>query len=469
MSVAEHEADYVIVGAGACGMAFADALLAESPGASIIIVDRRHKPGGHWNDSYPFVRLHGPSANYGVNSRPFGDASCDAVGLNRGLQRLASGAEICAYFDAVMQQHLLPSGRVRYLPMSELEPGGVARSLVTGRRMQLRARRKWVDATVADTQVPATHDPAFTVAGGVAWTTPDRLVHWREPVAGYVIVGGGKTAMDTALWLLEQGVAPQRLTWVRPRESWLLNRANLQVGNAFFAPTFSAAAAELEAAQQAASVPELFARLEAQRLLQRMDRGVAPTMFRCAIVSDAELAQLRRIGNVVRLGHVLAVERGRIVLAHGEVPMAPGRLYIHCSSAGLPRAPAQPVFQRGRIVLQYVRRCAPCFSAALIARLEATLDDDAAKNALCLPVAPPNEPLDWLRMHVRTARNQQAWSRVPGLQDWLCRARLDVQSGMFAHATQQDDAATQALLARYRQARRAGLERMEELLAQAGG
>lgn len=56
------EADYVVVGAGACGMAFADALLSESQ-ASIIIVDRRHQPGGHWNDSYPFVRLHGPSAN----------------------------------------------------------------------------------------------------------------------------------------------------------------------------------------------------------------------------------------------------------------------------------------------------------------------------------------------------------------------------------------------------------------------
>ena len=40
------EADYVIVGAGAVAMAFADSLLTDTD-ASIVMVDRRHKPGGH--------------------------------------------------------------------------------------------------------------------------------------------------------------------------------------------------------------------------------------------------------------------------------------------------------------------------------------------------------------------------------------------------------------------------------------
>jgi hypothetical protein len=85
----EHslEADYVIVGAGAVAMAFADTLLTDTE-ASIIMLDRRHKPGGHWNDSYPFVRLHGPSINYGVNSRPLGTGRVDQVGLNKGLHEL---------------------------------------------------------------------------------------------------------------------------------------------------------------------------------------------------------------------------------------------------------------------------------------------------------------------------------------------------------------------------------------------
>ena len=55
------DADYLIVGAGAVGMAFADTILTDTD-ARILMVDRHHCPGGHWNDAYPFVRLHQPSA-----------------------------------------------------------------------------------------------------------------------------------------------------------------------------------------------------------------------------------------------------------------------------------------------------------------------------------------------------------------------------------------------------------------------
>src|SRR5258708_21359910 len=112
------EADYLVVGAGAMGMAFVDTLASETD-ASIVVVDRNHQPGGHWTLAYPFVRLHQPSAYYGVNSRDLGSDTIDQGGLNAGYYELAGGAEVCAYFDAVMQQQLLPSGRVTYLPMSE--------------------------------------------------------------------------------------------------------------------------------------------------------------------------------------------------------------------------------------------------------------------------------------------------------------------------------------------------------------
>ena len=65
------DVDYLIMGAGAAGMAFADSLFTESD-ATMVIVDRHDRPGGHWNDAYPFVRLHQPSANYGVNSADLG-------------------------------------------------------------------------------------------------------------------------------------------------------------------------------------------------------------------------------------------------------------------------------------------------------------------------------------------------------------------------------------------------------------
>jgi len=111
---AELEADYVVVGSGAMGMAFTDVLLNETD-ATVILIDRHHRPGGHWNDAYPFVRLHQPSAFYGVNSRVLGSGAKDAVGWNAGLYKLASGAEVCAYFDQVLQQQFLPSGRAPYV------------------------------------------------------------------------------------------------------------------------------------------------------------------------------------------------------------------------------------------------------------------------------------------------------------------------------------------------------------------
>src|SRR5450759_4321815 len=122
------DADYLIVGAGAAGMAFADTLLTETK-ATIAIIDRHHRPGGHWNDSYPFVRLHQPSAIYGVNSRSLGSGAKYAQVLNKGRYELASGQEVLSYFDQVMQQRFLPSGRVRYFPMSDYAGDGTFTSL----------------------------------------------------------------------------------------------------------------------------------------------------------------------------------------------------------------------------------------------------------------------------------------------------------------------------------------------------
>ena len=87
--------DYLVAGAGAMGMAFVDTLLSETE-ADIIMVDRHAKPGGHWNVAYPFVKLHQPSAFFGVASRELSRFEKDKVGLNKGLFDLASGAEVSA-------------------------------------------------------------------------------------------------------------------------------------------------------------------------------------------------------------------------------------------------------------------------------------------------------------------------------------------------------------------------------------
>lgn len=133
------EADYVVVGAGAMGMAFTDVILTHTD-ATVAIIDRHDKPGGHWIDSYPFVRLHQPSFFYGVDSAPLGSNQIDEVGWNAGLSELATGAEVCAYFDQVMHRRFLPSGRVQFHPRSIYADGTVT-NVPSGPREHTRSQK----------------------------------------------------------------------------------------------------------------------------------------------------------------------------------------------------------------------------------------------------------------------------------------------------------------------------------------
>jgi hypothetical protein len=225
-------ADYVVKGAGAAGMAFVDELVTSSD-ATIVMVDRHARPGGHWNDAYPHVRLHQPSAFYGVSSEQLGSDSIDGYGPNAGFYELASGAEVVAYFDRVMRHRLLPSGRVTYLPMSELDDDGTVTSRMSGVERRVEAGT-FVDATWSQMRVPSTTPAPYGVAPGATCVPPNDLARRAPDFDEFVIVGAGKTAMDAAVWLLEHGTHADRIRWIVPRDSWILNRANFQPGEQFF-------------------------------------------------------------------------------------------------------------------------------------------------------------------------------------------------------------------------------------------
>jgi hypothetical protein len=375
------------------------------------------------------VRLHQPSATYGVNSRPLGNGSKDRAGLNSGLYELASGPEVLGYFDAVMNEQFLPSGRVRWLPKHELLPDGSVRSLLSGRTQPVTVRRKTVDATHLNTQVPSTRPPQYAIAEGVRVVPPNALPGIATPPDGWVIVGAGKTAMDAVICLLQQGEQPAAVRWIMPRDSWLLDRANTQPAADFFLQTFGAVAAQLQAVADASSMGDLYQRLEAAGQLLRIDPAVQPSKYHCATVSQAELAQLRRITQVLRLGRVVRVERERIVLERGEVPTTPGTVHVDCSATAIPEGvPPLPVFQGSNIVLQMVRACQPVFSAALIAHVEASwpgAEDEARKNDLCTVVPMPGPGLKWLEMMAANMANQHKWTRDENIARWLVGSRLD--------------------------------------------
>lgn len=464
------ETDYLVVGAGATAMAFVDTLLSESD-AQIAVVDRRHRPGGHWNDAYPFVRLHQPSAFYGVNSRELSSWSKDRVGLNAGFYGLASGLEVLAHFDQVMQERFLPSGRVRWLPMSEYRPraDGAHRvtSLTNGDEREIIVRKKLVDGTHAQTAIPATHRPGYRMAEGVVCIPPNRLPDIGRPYAAYTVIGSGKTGMDSCLWLLQNGIPPSRIRWIMPRDAWLLNRANQQPGADDFERTIGATIATFEAIIDAASLKDLFARLEERGLLMRIDRSVEPTTYRCAVVSPAELAEMRRIGDVVRMGHVRVIEPTRIELAEGSVPADPDTLYVDCSAAAIVHPPKVPIFDGDRINLLMVRWCQPLFSAAVIAFVESHFADEAEMNALCQVVPSPEWPVDWLRMWDVTLSNMARWRANERLSAWLSQCRLNNQVALM-RGVRPGDAAKFARLKESGEKAGAAAARIRELLALAG-
>ena len=99
------------MGAGASGLAFADVLVAEAD-VEVIVVDCQEAPGGHWLRAYPFVRLHTPSAYYGVNSLLLGEDRIDQAGENAGFYQRATGSEIREHF-AEAAERLAQTGRVR--------------------------------------------------------------------------------------------------------------------------------------------------------------------------------------------------------------------------------------------------------------------------------------------------------------------------------------------------------------------
>jgi hypothetical protein len=210
----------------------------------------------------------------------------------------------------------------------------------------------------------------------------------------------------------------------RSPDSWLINRDTVQPGEAFFHRNAGGQACQFEAAALATSVTDLFDRLERTGQLLRIDQAVRPTMFRGATISTIEVEMLRSIKNVVRKGHVRRIDRDAILLEHGETESAPNALHVDCTARGIGNRPRVPVFDGNRITLQMVRAGLFCFSAAFIAHIEGTYDDEAEKNELCGPVQIARSDLNWLDLTLADLRRGRRWGTDKALRRWVSEHRL---------------------------------------------
>jgi hypothetical protein len=272
-----------------------------------------------------------------------------------------------------------------------------------------------------------------------------------------VIVGSGKTATDAIVWLLAEGVAPDRIVWVRPRDPWMLNRAVVQPDPAV---ALGLAADTVATAADAESLDDFFLRLEAAGVLFRIDRDVVPTMAKTPTLGAWELDLLRTIEHVVRLGHIKYVTHDEIVLEEGSLPLPSGSLVVHCAASGLQYPPLVPLWAADKIRIQTIRAGFPCFNAALAGYVEATRDDDRERNRLCPPNTLPDTLASWTRMQVRGAIATRTFGAEPDIADWADACALNPSR---IDPSQRDDPGVQAAASRLADSAVQGLARMAEL------
>ncbi|RKR07976.1 putative NAD(P)-binding protein [Maribacter vaceletii] len=402
--------DYLIIGAGAMGIAFADEIFTRNSNITITLIDRRAKPGGHWNNAYPFVGLHQPAAFYGVNS--------EELGTN--TTHLSSKPEILDYYKEIIQK-FESSGRVKFFPKHNYLGNNQVVDLNNPENIiTFQVNKKVVDATYMNVEVPSTHPPKYKVDNGVPLKPLNNLDVEYNKWGSFYVIGSGKTGMDAILYLLKKGVNAENINWIAPNDAWLFNRSHIQVGK-----ISKELLKHAELIKNANKVDDVFLEMEKEGGIFRIDNSIAPVKWRCATVSPEELILLRSIKKIIRKGRIESITNKEIQLQKGTVAYPENTLFVDCTANGLSKREKRPIFSEKLITLQAVLFCQQVFSAAVIARLELTNISDTTRNNI-EPVPHPEFKEDWPKSMSTTINNLLVFHRHFPL--WMFRSRLNFMS-----------------------------------------
>jgi Pyridine nucleotide-disulphide oxidoreductase len=203
MSARVESCDVCIVGAGIAGL---NALFVASRYLSrdqkVILVDRRERVGGMWVDTYPYVRLHQPHGMFTAGNIKWT--------LGQGRSYLATKGEVLDHFEhclTVIKQRVQVEDFFGWELESHDEADGMVRIICRSsddQRLVIEAKRL---IKAYGFQVKP-NDPLEISSERILSVSPDfcdmRCDDMRASDTPVWIIGGGKTAMDTAHALITE-------------------------------------------------------------------------------------------------------------------------------------------------------------------------------------------------------------------------------------------------------------------------
>jgi len=396
------ECDYLVVGAGAAGLAFVDTLLSERPDCRVVVVDGHAGPGGQWVDAYDFVRLHQPSVLYGVASRPL-EGPWPGLLLRGTLpwKHRADRKQLVSYYQKVIEQWMVDRD-VRFFFGCHYDfaacAGYVAdqhthvfRKRDGSEGYAVRVTAKLVNGVLGECRVPSRCPLEFPVAPGLTVVTPNELVAGSGvgENTNFVVLGAGKTGCDVVAYLLgKRRVPPDDITWIVPRDVWMLRREKA-LGWTHFTKALLAADGDRERALD---------ELVAKSLVVQVDPAVRPTKLRLPLIGKDELALVRKVKNVIRYGRVTEIVAGTKASGAATIKFGKGgptvttthgmeAVFVHCASPGPFNGSAVSEIFASDAVLNLHQIITPpvCCSSAMLAMLETarakgTMDVEFAKE-----------------------------------------------------------------------------------------